>query len=411
MSKPNYAGIIQLYEAAHRQYKDEAPVYGKPRFAHEANRVLRESIQANDIDVHGFDFGKFFAECFGWNDFHHARSTGKLATEVMEAAGPVMTSSFQNVSGQIIYGIIMDAYQAPDYVFSRTIPTRQTQFDFEKIAGIGEIGDEVQIVKEGDEYPVAGPSEKYRHAPVLRKRGFKVQLTREVIFFDRTTQLQQAASGGGKSMAMNREKRAVDCVVDENAGAASAIVGGHRYHYLGNSIATYGNNSGNHDWDNLSASTGLVDWTDIESCTLLLNAMTDPVTAEPIVFQAKHLVCAQQNELTALRIRNATEIVVVTPGFATSGNPTETKVGNPFGGRFEVLSSPYVASRLATDTDWFYGDLGAAFEYCQAWPEEIKQLASGTQLEFDRDIVQQYRFSEYGNYSTKEPRAVVKATA
>lgn len=405
MAKPNYRGIVRLYESAHRQWSD-------PKEAEQnAARELREAIQGGDVDVKSFDFGAFFADAFGWNDFHHCRSTGKLAWEVMEAAGPIMTTAFQSISNQAIWGLIMEAYQAPEFVFSKLIPVRQTNEDFQKVPGLSDIGDEVQVVKEGDLYPVAGVSAKYRHAPVLRKRGFRVQLTREALFFDRTGQLQEKASGGAKSMGQNREKRAVDVVIDENGGAVSAIVGGHRWHYLGNSIATYGNDSGNHNFDNLSASTGLVDWTDIEALEILLDALVDPQTNEPIVFEAKHLVCSKQLHKTAQRIANADKITVVTPGYATSGNPTETEVGNPYKGAFQVLTSPYVANRLATDTDWFYGDLTMAFEYCQAWPEEVKTLAGGTQLEFDQDIVQQYRFSEMGNYSTKEPRAMVKATA
>jgi hypothetical protein len=400
MAKPNYAGIVSLFESAHRERRP----------ADDARRMLREGITAKDVDLRSFDYGQLWAQMFGWNDFHHCRSTGKLACEVMEASGPVTTASFQMISNEVIRGLILEAYQAPEFIFSKLIPVRQTQQDFEKVIGVSDIGDEAAIVKEGDDYPVAGMSEQYRHAPVLRKRGFKVQLTREVLFFDKSGQLQQKASAGSKSMGQNREKRAIDCVIDENAGAVSAVVGGHRYHYLGNSIANYGNDSGNHAWDNLSASTALVDWTDIEACAILLDAMLDPVTAEPIIFNAKHLVCSKQLELTALRIRNATEITVVTPGYATSGNPTETAVGNPYGGKFDVLTSPYVAARLATDTTWFYGDVTVACEYAQAWPEEVKTLAGGTQIEFDRDIVQQYRFSEYGNYSVKEPRALIQAT-
>lgn len=401
MATPNYAGLLSIYESAHRENKG----------LDAAKQVIQESVRAKEIDCKSFDFGRFLAECIGWNDYHHCRSTGKLVTEVLEAAGPVTTASFQQISGQIMYGLSMDSYQSPEFIFSKAIPTRQTKFDFEKVAGIAEIGDEAQVVKEGDNYPVVGVSEKYRHAPLLRKRGFRIQLTREVVFFDRTGDLQNKISGGSKSMGQNREKRAVDCVIDENAGARSAILGGHRYHYLGNSIATYGNDSGNHNWDNLSAATGLVDWTDIEAVEILMDALTDPNTGEPIVFQGKHLVCTTQNKQTALRIRNATEISVYTPGFATTGNPTETKVGNPYANAYEVMCSPYVHNRLATDTDWYYGDLGMAFEYAQAWPEEVKQLAGGTQLEFDADIVQQYRWSEYGNYGTKEPRAMVRATA
>ena len=401
MAKPNYKGIIQLFEAADREKR--------PR--EEPKRVLRETIASDRSMLQGLDFGALWSEMYGWNNFHHCRSTGKMAWEVMEAAGPVTTASFQQITEQFVYGIVMDAYKSPEFIFTKLIPVRNTQFDFERIAGVTDIGDEVQVVKEGDNYPVAGPTETYRNAPVLRKRGFKVQLTREVIFFDRTGQLVQMASNGSKSMGQNREKRAIDCVIDENAGAASAVIGGHRYNYRGNSIASFGNSSGNHDWDNLSGTTTLVDWTDIEACEILLAAIDDPTTGEPITLGTKrHLVCATQNKLTALRIRNATEIVVVTPGYNTTGNPTETKVGNPYGGAFEVVSSPYYERRAATDTTWIYGDVEAACEYCQAWPEEVKTLAGGTQLEFDRDIVQQYRFSEYGNYSNKEPRALIQAT-
>ncbi len=412
--KPNYKNILHLYESAYRKHGAGGVTVQsreEPEWARPANRFIRESIAAKDLDIHSFSFEALLREAVGDGNFRLCKEQGGLLTGLLEAAGPVTTANFQQIAGQIIYGLVMDSYNAPEYKFQKLIPTRQSIYSFEKIAGVSEIGDEVSTVAEGAEYPVAGVTEDFRHSAETQKRGFKVQLTREVLFFDRTNLVQQRCAAGGKSMAINREKRAVNTIIDENGGAKSAALGGHRYHYRNNAIATYGDSSGNHDWDNLAASNGLVDWTDLDAAQQLLNGMTDPNTAEPIIFEAKHLVCAQQNELTALRIRNATEITVVTPGYATTGNPTETKVGNPFGNKFEVITSPYVAAQLATDTNWFYGDIVAAFEYVQNWPEEVKTLSSGTQLEFDRDIVQQYRFSEYGNYSTKEPRAMVRSTA
>jgi len=126
---------------------------------------------------------------------------------------------------------------------------------------------------------------------------------------------------------------------------------------------------------------------------------------------ARHLVVAQGLEMTARNIRDMTKRTIVSPGFATSANPIQMEVTGNGLPPLEILTSPYVAARLATDTDWFFGDLAQAFEYIQNWAPEVKQIGAGTQLEFEKDIVQQYRFSEYGNYGTKNPRKVAKASA
>lgn len=396
MARVNYQNLIRVYEA---------------KGTGEANRLVLEAFRKKHADPHNVDFGALFAECFGWNDFHHCRSTGKMACEVMEAAGAVMTTAFTSISQQAITAMIMDGYESPEFVFSRAIPERQSQHSFEKIPGISELGDEVTEVPEGEEYPLAGVTASYMHMPETKKRGFKVHGTREAIFFDKTNLIQTRCAGGSKSLGQNREKRAVDTIIDENGGAKSAVVGGHRYHYRGNSIATYGNSSGNHDWDNLQASNALVDPTDIDAALQLFNGMVDPDTGEPIVLTARHLIVAQGTEMAARNIRDMTKRLVTSPGYATTGNPIQMEVTGNGLPPFEILTSPYVASRLATDTDWFFGDVSAAFEYIQNWPPEVKQLAGGTQLEFDRDIVMQYRFSEYGNYGTKNPRKMVKCSA
>ncbi len=228
---PKYAKMVKLYELAAideaRKNATSVELLGsaaRRKAAERATSDLRESIAAKDTDISSFDFGRFFEECFGFGSFRQCKD-GDSATEIMETAGPITTAAFQATGGQIIYGLILDAYNSPDFVFTKRIKTRKTIYDFEKVAGVSPIGDEVQIVRERDIYPVAGVTEKYRNAPVLQKRGFRVQLTREVLFFDRTGQLQQMASNGGLSMGQNREKRAVDSVIDENAGAASALPG------------------------------------------------------------------------------------------------------------------------------------------------------------------------------------------
>lgn len=392
----NYKSLVTMYESLG---KDQA----------DAN--LREWITKKEFRPEDVDIGRLFVECFGWSEFQDCRSRRKLAHDVMENAGAVSTASFTQINNQIVFGLVMDAYQAPEFVFQKLIPTRSTTFGFEKIAGITEIGDKIGIVKEGDNYPLAGVTESYLNLPELTKRGMIVPMTREVVFFDRTGVLQDRCRDVGKWMGVNREKRAVDVIIDENAGAISAALGGHRYHYKGTSIATYGDSSGNHNWDNLAASNGIVDWTDLDNATQLLNSMVDPDTGEPVSIMAKDLIVTQQNQLAAERIANATTISVVTPGYATSANPTVNQLNNPMSGKFRVWTSPYLAFRQATDTDWFFGDVAKAFVYQEAWPMEVKSMGAGTQVEFDRDIIQQHKVSEFGAYGTREPRAMVKSTA
>lgn len=377
------------------------------------SRFLSESFAAKDLRPHDFDFGKLFVECFGWDEFTQCRGGKQLANDVMgrrltEAQGAVTTAAFQNISGQIVYSAILDKYQSEEFVFTKLIPDEPVTngtLDGEKIAGLTEIGDEIAIRNEGDPYPLAGVGENWIYAPAAKDRGLIVPVTWEAVFADRTGRLLEYCGDVGTWSGRNREKRAIDCVIDENTTT-------HRYNWrTAGAIATYGNNSGTHTWDNLEASNALVDWTDLDAVDQLFNALVDPFTGEPIAVEPRHLVVAKGLEKIALRILNATEIRVATPGYATSGNPTQTNVSNPYAGKFEVVSSRLFGSRLGTDTSWFYGDVTKLAKYRVAEPMTVVQAPTNNHDEFTRRIVQQYRVNERGAYYIREPRAMCKATA
>lgn len=374
---------------------------------------LREALAEKSLRPHEFDFGKLFVECFGWHDFVQCREGKQLANDVMsrrlsEADGAVSTAAFQNISGQIVYSAILDKYQAEEFVFTKLIPEEPVTngtLEGEKIAGLTEIGDEVAVRNEAQAYALAGVSENWIYAPAVKDRGLIVPVTWEAVFADRTGRLLEYCGDVGKWAGVNREKRAIDCVIDENTTT-------HRYNWrTAGAIATYGDNSGTHTWDNLAASNGLVDWTDVNEAEQVFNALVDPFTGEPIVAEGKHLIVTKQNEKTAMRIRNATEIRVATPGYATTGNPTQTLVANPYVNQFEVVSSRLLAARLATDTDWFYGDVSKYARYRVAEPMQVVTAPTGNMDEFHRRVVQQYRVNERGAYYVREPRAMVKSTA
>jgi len=378
--------------------------------ADSAHRELREQIEGRKIKPTDFnDLGALFEACFGASEYFACRRGQQLANDVFsraltEATGAVSTAAFQNISGQIVYSAILDGYMNEEFVMSRLIPEQETKFlDGEKIAGITDIGDETQVRNEADPYALMGVGEDWIFTPAIKDRGGIVPVTWEAVFGDRTGQLLDRCSKVGEARGIAREKQAVDCAVDENVTT-------HRYNWRGTTIASYGDNSGTHTWDNLAASNALVDWTDLDAMEQLFNAMLNPYTGEPILVGAQHLTVCKELEQTARRIISATEIRVATPGYATTGNPTLTNAANPYNNKYTVVTSRYLAFRMATDTSYFLSDWSKYAKYMLAERMNVVQAPSNNHDEFHRRIVQQYRVNERGQYVVVEPRASVKAT-
>ena len=377
-----------------------------------AAAVFREALAAGHVKPSEVDLGKLFVACFGWSDFAACREnrqsfTDTVTARMSEAQGAVSTAAFQNISGQIVYSAVLEKYQAEEFVFSRLIPEEPVTngtLDGEKIGGLSEIGDVVQVRKEGDPYALAGIGENWVFAPAVKDRGVIVPVTWEAVFADRTGKLLEYAGDVGTWAGVNKEKRAIDCVVDENTTA-------HRYNWRGTVIATYGDNSGSHTWDNLAASNPLTDWTSLNAAEQAFNGLVDPFTGEPINVEPRHVIATKQLEQTLMRTLSATEIRVATPGFAASGTPTVSRMNNPYLNKYTPVTSRRLAARLATDTDWFLGDLTKYARYRVAEPLAVVQAPSNNQDEFHRRIVQQYRVNERGAYYVREPRAMLKNTA
>src|SRR6266852_4142564 len=145
----NYKELLAIHEAYDSQtgpYRSDNP--SKPK---DPGTLIREGL---GWDMDGkrtkergwkpadFDFGRLFEACFGWNEFAACRRRERYAYEVMEAAGAVSTAAFQNITGQIVYSAIMDAYTDEEFVFAKIVPEKQSMFiGKEKIADITQIGD------------------------------------------------------------------------------------------------------------------------------------------------------------------------------------------------------------------------------------------------------------------------------
>lgn len=391
---------IRNYQQLARDYKNDA---------RKASAELSEALREGHIKPEQFSIRALAENLIPDGREYVSLMDPRHGGGFQEAMGAVSTTDFSNITGQLIYTKVMEAAEQESFVFTDLIPTVETQFDGEKIPGVTGIGDQAAIVPEGQAYPYAGVTEDYIETPRTTKRGEIVALTKEAIFFDRTNLVIDRASKVGESLGLNKEKRACDCVVDENTTA-------HRYKWRGNIIATYGDNSGTHSWDNLQASNALVDFTDINALELLLAAILDPNTGEPIMVMADTLICNPELVHTARATINATMIRLQAGGFATSGNLYSTESPNPLGGgpfsaNYNLVTSRMLPTRMATDTSWFLGNPRKAFAYYQNWPITVVTAPSNSEAEFTNDVVLRFKASERGAYATIEPRYMAKATA
>jgi hypothetical protein len=398
--------------ANHKQLVESFKLAEKDRKPDEKNRFvedLRAAIESKQLKPTDFDFGKLFIESFGLHEFW-ACKTGKSSAQevfqrVAEGDAGVTTAAFQNISGQILYSAARVGYENEEFVFAKLIPEDPAIIlDGEKIPGITDVGNAAAVRKENDPYVEMGFGEDWIFTPPVPDIGGILSLTWEAVFNDRTGDVMGKAQNGGYSIGLNEEIAAIDAFVDENVTA-------HRYNWRSaGQIATYGDNSGTHTWDNLAASNTLVDWTDLDTAEQVANAIVNPFTGLPILTEMVDLVVTKQNEQTANRIVSATEIRVATPGFATSSNPSVAHQKNPYLNKYTVRTSRLLAQRMATDTHWFLANIGKMILRKVAEPLSTVREPSNSKDDFERRVVARFRSNKRFAHVVREPRLAIKST-
>lgn len=371
-------------------------------------KKLQESLKKRELAPDDFSLRELAESFMGreWVQDLHPKSGTRRA--LREASGDAVAfGQFSNITGQIVFSAIKEAYDDEEFVFSQVIPTRPTNIlDIEKIPGISNIGDEFQVVQEAAEYPMVGVSEDYIEIAAKQKRGAVIAVTKEAIFTDKTGVLLERARKLGWWLGFNREKRLIDCMIDENTGAASITAGGHRYHWKGTSYATYQSSS---PWSNITTSNGLANWTNIDTAWQKLASMTDPYTGEPILVQPTTIIVTPDKFHTARYVTSATEVRRQTNLAAGNAN-TETLSPSPIE-NYRILMSRLLKARAATDTDWWFGCPEKAFAYFSAWDLITEEAPANSREAFYRDVTFQFKASEMGTAATLEPRLMCENQA
>jgi len=385
---PSY-NVKRLYEAAVR---DKTP----DRFFEDLQDALdKGEVKPRDFSVRD-NFESFVEDGLAILDQWRRYPEDRLNLQ----EGAVDTTLFSRINKQLLSTETMVAYQAAAAIGNSlvtTIPDKDLYGS--RVPGIALIGDEAEAVGEGKPYPLVRPGEDFVQTPAKVKRGMICAITKEAILADLTGQVLATARGIGEWMGYNKEGRILSVVL--------GIVATYNRKNRG-VVPTYGDNSGNHDWDNLVASNALVDWTDIEAAKLAFDGMVDPNTGAPILVEGKTILVAQSLEWTARRIANATAIEHV-DNQANAGT-IRTTSANPVPS-LDIVTSPRVSTIQGNSTSWYLGDFPKAFAYREVWPITVTQAPPNSEEEFTKDIVDRFKVSEYGVASVENPRYVVKCTA
>ncbi len=397
-----------------------------------ALRHLQEALEQRDLRPNDFSirelFEAFIADAGEILRPDKAGSGIRALMEAGDGSSAVGYADFSNITGQIFFTEIKEAYTAEEFVFTSEIESKASSIqDIEKIPGISRIGvaglgpggpgsaANSGIINEGAEYPRFGVSEDYQEVSYKQKKGGIVEVTTEAVRGDKTGVLLERCGELGYYLGIDKEMRIIDAVIDQNGGATSAYNGGHQYTWKGTAYASYQSSS---PWVNVKTSNGLVDETNVDAAWQVMAKITDPYTKLPILTMPDRLVVGPVLAFQANRLLLTQEIRRTDPGYATSGNPVQA-VGKPALDKvmpgLKILTSRLLYSRMNTAsealTDWFLCNLRKGVRHYYNWDIITTQRSTGTEAEFERDVVLQFKASIKDVVSVYEPRVMFKNSA
>jgi hypothetical protein len=367
--------------------------------SHRLRPFLQEAMEAGDLTPNEFSLREGYEELVpgGRQEIRSWQRNQEFAARENSA---VRRELFMNVNSMLVSAETMAGFNDITFIGDQLVSTRpSTMIDGEKIAGTTRIGATSEEIGEGQPYGASGFSEDWIQTPEMRKRGTKIGLTKELVIGDKTGQLFDRCRDVGYGIRYDKEIRILDMVL--------GMVPGVYKRKNNTAVDVYGDNSGDHNWDNLLSGNGLVDWTDIEAATLQYEALTDPNTGLLISVTPDTVIVPSALKLRARHILGAESVDFVDnqANAATYRTRSRNLVDS-----YNIISSPLVASRTSSATTWFMGAPKRAFRYLEAWPLTVVQAPAGHPADFDQDIVAQWKASEMGVAACIEPRYMLKLT-
>ena len=379
---------------------DEA-FYQFLREALDQKRIRPENISTKSLFAHFVPNGRELLQEGGIMDPRRPQSVSLAETTTT-------TTDFQDVQGQIIYTVLLETYQDPTFIGTRLVRTVPTRFDGERIAATANLPEFDQTVAEGADYGTTPASQDWIDTPAPVKRGSIVELTKEVVFFDRTGDLVTKASNVGRSLGINKEKRILGVVTGTAADTYDPVnttgTPAPKKTYQTDAEGGAGTPAGRDEYMNIITGTPFQDWESLNAIHNKLGKMQDPNTQEPMDAMLRQIVVPWD-----IAVKGSMTIGTRENENSFGANVTE-KTFNPFG-NVELLSNQWVGVVGGSHVDWFGGSFNQAFYYMENWPITVTSEGIGSSREFQADIIARYKASERGAAVCVNPRYVVKAQA
>ncbi len=362
----------------------------------------KDSLQPGDVS-----FTELMRAIIGDSVFQEVFTPGSKSLYYEEVSG-VDSTAFTAITSTIISAKVLMAFNEEVDMASALIGVEpNTKIRNEQRPGMSNLADETLTVREQEPYTTFGFGEEYQNFPDGEKHGLIVAVTKELIFFDQTNLALNRAQAVGKAVGMNKANRIWDVVLGVT----------NNYNFSGNAYNTYYPRGSGAPWANIH-NRALETWRDIDIAERLWDLMTDPATGEPIdIGGGKTILVMPAREATARYILNATatsqnlaSVGLTAPiGVSTNdGNPVSAYTLAPASRRARNrLTVAGVMPREVADDVWILGDFKKAFVYRENWPITLSQQATGSDAEFEQDIILRFKASERGVAVVMQPREVL----
>lgn len=329
-----------------------------------------------------------------------------VAVGLRESVDPVNLTQFTDITQLLVLEGAMEAYQSPDYIGDKIAKAESSRRDIIRKPGLALIDDDALVVPEGEEYPDVKFGQDYQDLPQSQKRGLKIGLTREAIFFDETGDILSRAAGIGERIGTNKEKRILRTFL------------GLTNNYNRNGVARNTYVAAADPRINKIAANPLNDWHSVDTASQLFTGMTDDRTrnlvGEPIQVTPDTMVISKYKLLTAMQIMQATMV-----RRATNAAVDQTYSANPLNMLpMATLTSVWLDWLLVNEGGvsvanakeyWTIGQPKKAFTYRTLFPFQMLTAPPSATAEFERDVLVQYRGSERGVCYVEAPWYVVQS--
>ncbi len=327
-----------------------------------------------------------------------------IASKVLESVDPVDSSAFTNITQLLVLQGSIEGYRHPEFIGNQLVTVNPSPDDNVMIPGLSEVDDQAVEIAEGEEYQDTKFGEDYITTPRSVKKGRKIGLTKEMIFFDRTGQAVKRAQQVGYLVGRNKEIR----ILAEVLGLTNS--------FKRNGVArnTYVATGTGDPRINKLAANPLVNYASFDTAWQVFQDMSNDNTkgemgsaGEPIFVNPETLLIPQALSFTAERICR--------PGFNGMVRQTDSTIAtysdNPMQGAGvmpkNIVTSPWI-HRILTNAAygnigsstakgyWYWGDFKRAFGYREVFPYEMIAAPAGNMDDWERDVVVGFKARERG---------------